>query len=163
MSWDCRSSVEVTLTNRHKGKTCGLCGNNNGKRYDDKPLSKIPKGCKPLPERPCVPSAATKSEVDKCKLMTSPPFRSCNSVVDPSNLIGDCQYDVCRCGNPIDCVCSSFASYTKQCADNGKIVNWRFSKSFLFPPLKACGKYCIRQAKISQFRGKGRIITGLGD
>ena len=133
-------AVEVTLTNRHRGKTCGLCGNNNGNPFDDV-LPAIPKVCKPNPEPPCVPNAATKSETDKCKLMRESPFKACNAVVDPRDLISDCEYDACRCENPTKCLCSSFASYSKQCAENGKIINWRYQGTFLYPPLKACGEY----------------------
>ena len=139
VSWDCRMEVEVTLTERHRGKTCGLCGNNNGNPQDDR-LPSIPSKCQPLPPRPCVPNSATKAEVDKCKLMKAPPFRECNAILDPSGLIEDCEYDVCRCQNPIECICASFASYSKQCAENGKIINWRFAGTFLFPPLNVCGE-----------------------
>lgn len=35
LAWDGNSGIYVKLTDEHKGKTCGLCGNYNGDMSDD--------------------------------------------------------------------------------------------------------------------------------
>ena len=72
------------------------------------------------------------------------PFKACNSIIDPTELIANCKYDACRCQDPMACVCSSFAAYSKQCAEYGKVVNWRFRGTFLYPPLTVCGKFMLQ-------------------
>lgn len=35
LAWDGNSGIYIKLTEDHKGKPCGLCGNFNGNKYDD--------------------------------------------------------------------------------------------------------------------------------
>ncbi len=133
-------AIKVAVSGRFKGKICSssLCGNNNGNRRDDNQYSRK---CAP-PQKSCIPSSVTQPIIDKCHLMNSPssPFRTCNRLVDPTTLISDCKYDACRCTNPMQCVCASFATYSKQCAGYGAIIDWRFKGTKLYEPLKECGK-----------------------
>lgn len=136
--------VRVAVSGRFKGKICpsSLCGNNNGKKHDDNQFSRR---CAP-PAVICMPDSAKQSLIDKCHLMTAQtsPFNKCNRLVDPTTLINDCKYDACRCEDPMKCVCASFATYSKQCAGYGAVIDWRFEGTYLYAPLRACGKQsCI--------------------
>ena len=142
VAWDTNMAIKVAVSGRFKGKTCSssLCGNNNGKRFDDKQFSRK---CAPSPaELICIPDSVTQPIMNKCHLMNavSSPFRPCNRLVDPTTLISNCKYDACRCTDPMQCVCASFARYSKQCAGYGSIVNWRFKATYLYAPLAECGK-----------------------
>ena len=82
-------------------------------------------------------------------LLSSPigmePFRKCHHVVDPQSFIDTCQYDVCGCRNGVECLCNAVAAYTKECATQGVIVDWRNSNV-----LPECGK-SIYQVNLSSF------------
>ena len=131
------------MSGRFKNRLCSssLCGNNNGNRIDD---NKFSRKCAPPPEQlVCFPSTQNRPIINKCHLMNDQgsPFKPCNGVIDPTELIANCKYDACRCEDPMRCVCSSFATYSKQCAAYGKVVNWRFQGTYLYRPLQACGKW----------------------
>ena len=131
------------MSGRFKNRLCSssLCGNNNGNRGDD---NKFSRKCAPPPEQQvCFPSTQNRPIIVKCHLMNDQdsPFKLCNGVIDPTELIANCKYDACRCEDPMQCVCSSFATYSKQRAAYGKDVNWRFQGTYLHPPLQSCGKW----------------------
>lgn len=139
--WDSNMNIKVTVSGRHKNKLCAssLCGNNNGNWRDD---NQFDRKCAPPPDQEiCYPTEQTRATIGKCHLMNyrDSPFKACNAVIDPVQLIANCKYDACRCKDPMQCVCSSFATYSKQCAAYGKVVNWRFEATYLYPPLKKCG------------------------
>ena len=141
VNWNCRTIVRVAVSGRYKGKTCGLCGNNDGNRANDVVDPKLP--CAPKPgEMGCQPTLQTLSVIAKCNLMGKflTPFWSCRSLVNPAQLIKDCKYDACRCKDPMQCVCSAFSTYSKQCSDNGKVLSWRFKGTYLYKRLEQCGK-----------------------
>ena len=126
----------MLLLDKYMKKTRGLCGNyglvdnNCGSKGKCNENTVTPGFC--LPNR--------KRFVDLCNLMsTSQVFGSCNSAVDPKGFIRDCKFDACRCDDAMDCVCSAFDTYSKDCADKGKILKWRFRKNIL-RPLARCGK-----------------------
>ena len=141
VSWDTTMAVKVAVSGRFKGKICSssLCGNNNGIRSDDNQFNRK---CAP-PQQLCIPNSLNQPIIDKCHFMNGPtsPFRACNRLVDPVTLISDCKYDACRCTNLMQCVCASFATYSKQCAGYGAIIDWRFKGTYLYEPLKECGKH----------------------
>jgi hypothetical protein len=142
VSWDCNAYIKVTVSGKYKNKLCpsSLCGNNNGNWRDD---NQFDRKCAPPPgDLVCFPAAENRQIVDKCHLMNTQgsPFTACNGIVDPTRLIANCKYDACRCQDPMKCVCSSFAAYSERCAAYGKVVNWRFQGTYLYPALKACGK-----------------------
>ena len=141
VSWDTTMAVKVAVSGRFKGKICSssLCGNNNGNKRDDNQFNRK---CA-FPQEVCIPNSLNQPIIDKCHFMNGPtsPFRACNRLVDPATLISDCKYDACRCTNPMQCVCASFATYSKQCAGYGAIIDWRFKGTYLYEPLKECGKH----------------------
>ena len=141
--WNSKTIVRVTVSGKYHGKMCGLCGNFNGNPSDD--LFKTDPECvSPPSSSVCESDDATKNKLymDKCKYMNAKgsPFVACNAVVDPSQLIKDCQYDACECDDPMQCVCKSLAAYSQKCSDNGVVLAWRFPGTYLFSPLNECGK-----------------------
>ena len=144
VQWNSRTIVRVTVSGKYRAKMCGLCGNFNGDRSDDIPKTKPE--CLPAPQSSvCQPESAKKNKcyMDLCNYMKMPitPFKACNSAVNPSQLIKDCQYDACECDDPMQCVCKSFTAYSQQCSDKGVVLKWRSQETYLFPPLQKCGKY----------------------
>jgi hypothetical protein len=138
VKWDCRNSVTVVISGRYKGKTCGLCGNNNGNAADDF-INAKDYPCVP-PEKSCVSNTVAAPIIRKCDLMKASPFIACNDAVDPKNFIEDCKYDACRCEDPMQCLCNSFATYSQSCSINAVVLDWRFSGTHLVPALSQCGK-----------------------
>ena len=146
VQWNSRTIVRVAVAGKYHGKMCGLCGNFNGNRSDDVPETK-PECVAPPDSLVCQPESAWKNKCSMalCSYMntTVSPFGACNSAVNPNQFMKDCQYDACKCDDPIQCVCQSFAAYSQQCSDNGVVLNWRFLGTYLFPPLQKCGKHII--------------------
>jgi hypothetical protein len=138
VSWDCRNRVTVVVPGRFKGKTCGLCGNNNGNAADDT-INVADYPCVP-PDKNCIATADAAPIIEKCDLMKNAPFTACNDAVDPTNFIEDCKFDACRCEDPMQCVCNSFATYSQSCSRNAVVLDWRFSGRYLVPALSQCGK-----------------------
>ena len=146
VNWDVTYTVRVAVSGKYRTKMCGLCGNFNGNPSDDS-FKPDPECVSPNKTSVCSINDATKNKpyMDKCKYMNEKgsPFVACNAVVDPSQLIKDCQYDACECDDPMKCVCKSFAAYSQQCSDKGVVLKWRFAATFLFPALKQCGRNIV--------------------
>ena len=143
VEWNSRTIVRVAVAGKYHGKMCGLCGNFNGDQSDDVPEMK-PECIPPPDSLVCEPESATKKKcyMDLCNYMSlaTSSFAACNSAVNPVQLMKDCQYDACKCDDPMQCVCKSFAAYSQQCSDHGVVLKWRFQGTYLFPPLEKCGK-----------------------
>lgn len=142
VKWNGINSVTVTVPSRYKAKTCGLCGNNNGNPADDV-INVADYPCVP-PVGGCVATADVSPYIKKCDLMRKAPFSGCNSVVNPADFIEDCKFDACRCPDPMDCVCNSFAAYSRSCSKNSVVLKWRFGGNDLVSELSQCGMYIIR-------------------
>jgi hypothetical protein len=143
VQWNSGTIVRVTVAGKYRNKMCGLCGNFNGDQSDD--AFKMKPECVPPPgSSVCEDKVAIKNKfyMDLCNYMNSSvsPFGMCNSAVDPSQFIQDCRYDACKCDDPMQCVCKSFAAYSQQCSGNSVVLKWRFPGTYLFPPLQKCGK-----------------------
>ena len=143
VQWNSATIVRVFVAGKYHDKMCGLCGNFNGDGSDD--VSATKPECLPPPgSSVCQHESAAKNKcyMDLCNYMNSStsPFGACNSAVDPSRFMKDCQYDACKCDDPMQCVCKSFAAYSEQCSANSVVLKWRFQGTYLFPPLEKCGK-----------------------
>lgn len=144
VQWNSLTIVRVSVAGTYHGKLCGLCGNFNDDPTDD--VWKTEPECLPPPTSLfCEHKSAIKNKcfIDKCRYMKLAPFAKCNSVVDPSQFIKDCQYDACKCDDPMDCVCNSFAAYSQQCSNKNIVLQWRSQTTYLLPPLEKCGKCVI--------------------
>ena len=143
--FDGESQVHVTIPAQFRNKTCGLCGTfndnqlddftvngiretnpisfGNAWRYDSKCMSAV------MPKHPCDVEAQRASVADKkCNKLKLSPFDACHHMVDPSNYVASCRYDVCGCFDGIKCLCNAIAAYTKECAENGVVIEWRNKK-----------------------------------
>ncbi|XP_041932222.1 IgGFc-binding protein-like [Alosa sapidissima] len=148
VTYDLVYHVTVTVPGTYADKTCGLCGNINGKTDDEfqLPDGKITKdvtafgsswkvgvpgvvcenGCEgdncpkcPASERPKIES--------ECSIITDPkgPFAACHDVIEPASYYRDCVYDVCV-AEGIQMLCHSINAYVIDCQDMGvKVLNWR--------------------------------------
>ena len=67
----------------------------------------------------------------QCLCFADAAFTVCASVVDPKPYIEQCKHDVCTCGNKNNdiraCECNAFATYARECALRGKVLDWRTS------------------------------------
>ena len=140
--WSGVNTVRVTVAGKYREKMCGLCGNFNGDGSDDA-FNANPQCVQAPSSAVCAAEAAAKNReyMDLCNHMKSAasPFGACNAAVDPGQFVKNCRYDACQCENPMQCVCKSFAAYSRQCSNNAKVLKWRFRGTYLFPPLGKCG------------------------
>ena len=136
IEWNGDRTIRVFVLSKYRRKTCGLCGNygvddnNCGEKGKCNANTVLAGFCQP----------GRQDFVNKCDLLLKPPFQSCNSRVDPNAYVSDCKFDVCRCDDALDCLCSVFGTYSKDCADNGIVLSWRNGANTI-TPLTKCGKY----------------------
>lgn len=135
-------------------KTSGLCGTYNSNQQDDFQTSEgnidsnpasfantwaIPgQKCSTVSteKHPCsIQTQKAKIAKKKCNKLNNVPFTACHDTVDPKPFIDACEYDVCGCKNGIECLCNAVSAYTKECAENGIVIEW-INKN-IFPE---CGK-----------------------
>ncbi|XP_075995597.1 IgGFc-binding protein-like [Genypterus blacodes] len=144
--------VTVTVPEKYRGKTCGLCGNFNGNRTNDLQLpdGKVTKDIQafgaawrvPVPDVVCEDTVCSgdlcpkcdeskKTAIEaQCAIITNPkgPFAACHAVLDPMTYYRDCVYDVCMAKDDLSILCHSIAAYMSDCqAYNAKTQNWRNS------------------------------------
>uniref|UniRef100_A0A8C4UPX3 Otogelin like n=1 Tax=Falco tinnunculus TaxID=100819 RepID=A0A8C4UPX3_FALTI len=135
LAWDGNSGVYIKLTEDHKGKTCGLCGNFNGNKYDDlilqnseytEDISEFANSwavqtsddaaCAPTASdfsSPCSADAESTEDIFfKCQIFLQFPFLSCHE--NWSSLDDDETY------------CRAVTEYARACSHAGSPVrDWR--------------------------------------
>uniref|UniRef100_A0A8C0EY03 Otogelin like n=1 Tax=Bubo bubo TaxID=30461 RepID=A0A8C0EY03_BUBBB len=149
LAWDGNSGIYIKLTEDHKGKPCGLCGNFNGNKYDDLILQNIGEYTEDIAEFAnswavqtsddvaCVPtasdfsspcSAGAESTEDiffKCQIFLQFPFLSCHESIDPYSYISSCMNDLCRVDDD-ETYCRAVTEYARACSHAGSPVrDWR--------------------------------------
>ncbi|KAM9204114.1 LOW QUALITY PROTEIN: otogelin-like protein [Mergus octosetaceus] len=149
LAWDGNSGIYIKLTEDHKGKPCGLCGNFNGNKYDDLILQNIGEHTEDIAEfanswavqtpddAACVPTASDfsspcsadeKSTEDiffKCQIFLQFPFFSCHESIDPYSYISSCMNDLCRVDDD-ETYCRAVTEYARACSHAGSPVrDWR--------------------------------------
>ncbi|XP_075763599.1 IgGFc-binding protein-like isoform X2 [Pelodiscus sinensis] len=155
VSYDLVYQARVTIPQRYRGHTCGLCGNYRG-RQDSKFLLPSGKAAPDVaafgsawevqvPGESCIDRCAgnscpvceeKKKDVFKqrhyCGLLTDPngPFAACHGTVSPSVYFNNCLYDVCLANGDSPVLCQSIHSYVTACQEAGASIQpWR-SASF---------------------------------
>ncbi|XP_043944002.1 otogelin-like protein [Protopterus annectens] len=147
LAWDRNSGIYIKLTEEHKGRTCGLCGNFNGNRSDD---LTTPFGMQTediavlgnswsivLPqEAPCAqvsydfPSPCSRLRlsddvVTKCLVLAGFPFFSCHESVDPFPYIASCINDLCISDDD-ETYCRAVTEYGRACSHAGyPLIDWK--------------------------------------
>ncbi|KAM6137254.1 LOW QUALITY PROTEIN: otogelin-like protein [Pterocles gutturalis] len=149
LAWDGNSGVYIKLTEDHKGKPCGLCGNFNGNKYDDLILQNIGEYTEDIAEFAnswavqtsadiaCVPTASdfsspcsadaesTEDIFFKCQIFLQFPFLSCHESIDPYSYISSCMNDLCRVDDD-ETYCRAVTEYARACSHAGSPVrDWR--------------------------------------
>uniref|UniRef100_A0A8B9KF75 VWFD domain-containing protein n=1 Tax=Astyanax mexicanus TaxID=7994 RepID=A0A8B9KF75_ASTMX len=151
VAYDMIYHVTVTVPSSYTGKTCGLCGNYDGKKNNEYvlPDGKVTNdiqtfgaawmvsvpgvvcddGCSGDFCPKCSPEKKLVFEKD-CSIITNPegPFAACHKLISPDSYFRDCVFDVCAGNGDADLLCHSIAAYMIDCQDFGVTVeNWRTS------------------------------------
>uniref|UniRef100_A0A8D0GHF9 Otogelin like n=1 Tax=Sphenodon punctatus TaxID=8508 RepID=A0A8D0GHF9_SPHPU len=148
LAWDGSSGIYIKLTEEHKGKSCGLCGNYNSNRSDDLMIQNSEStediavfanswSVQTPHDATCV---ATTSEFSnpcsidtesydavyfKCQILLQYPFLSCHESIDPYPYISSCMNDLCRLDDN-ETYCRAVTEYARACAHAGYPVrDWR--------------------------------------
>ncbi|NXM94510.1 OTOGL protein, partial [Sylvia borin] len=149
LAWDGSSGIYIKLTEDHKGKPCGLCGNFNGNKYDDLIHQNIGEYTEDIAEFAnswavqasddisCVPTASdfsspcsanaesTEDIFFKCQILLQFPFLSCHESIDPYSYISSCMNDLCRVDDD-ETYCRAVTEYARACSHAGSPVrDWR--------------------------------------
>ena len=153
LRWNGVYGVDMAVATRLKNKLCGLLGNYNGNRADDMRLPDgtivtsvdvfgnswlVPSanpGCTGVGKRDAQGISTCSSDPTviaqgqaRCNVTRQGPFSPCNSVVDPTSFIENCEFDYCCCSEDEreDCYCDNLANYAAVCAKAGRPPsNWR--------------------------------------
>ncbi|MCJ8733665.1 hypothetical protein PDJAM_G00226260 [Pangasius djambal] len=145
LTWDMGTRIILQINSVYRSKVCGLCGNFDGSQNNDLLSSNNQMEVDPVDfgnswkVRPsCADAVQVPSECNtdmvklvtveqSCRVLSSAPFRECNSVVDPEPFWEICTYDTCSCSSVGDCACfcDAVAAYAHECAQRGVIVEWR--------------------------------------
>ncbi|KAK3549020.1 hypothetical protein QTP70_025092 [Hemibagrus guttatus] len=149
LAWDGSSGIYLKMTEEHKGRPCGLCGNYNDDGSDDLSSSH---GIKTddiaefgnswivdLPHEPPCPAidddfpgpCSSESEMDdaieKCSALLFFPFISCHENIDPNPFVASCVSDLCV-SHDEETFCRTLVEYTRACSHVGYPVReWRDS------------------------------------
>uniref|UniRef100_A0A671KM56 Otogelin-like protein n=1 Tax=Sinocyclocheilus anshuiensis TaxID=1608454 RepID=A0A671KM56_9TELE len=150
LAWDGSSGVYLKMTEAHKGRPCGLCGNYNDDGSDDLSSSLSEdiadfgnSWAVDLPqERPCPEvdddfpgPCSSESDMDvrfhdaieKCSALLFFPFISCHENIDPNPFVASCVSDMCVSDDE-ETFCRTLVEYTRACSHVGYPVReWRDS------------------------------------
>ncbi|CAM4619609.1 unnamed protein product [Caretta caretta] len=130
----------VRVTEKYKGRLCGLCGTYTGTQQDDftrpdgvvvadanefgaswrVPDDEWPCNTTILPPVTCTPSEQLAAE-ERCGILThrDGPFAPCRSAVPPHLYLESCVYDQCATGGSSEQLCNDLESYAAACAEAG--------------------------------------------
>nr|XP_015208042.1 PREDICTED: mucin-2-like [Lepisosteus oculatus] len=133
----------LTLPEKLKGTTKGLCGNYNDDIRDEFTSSSgivensVDEFANSWMARTCedkIPKICTNTQNDlygkeNCDYIKDPtgPFAKCHDYVQYDSYIRTCEESVCQCAENVqDCLCTALGNYAKACAAQGIIVqDWR--------------------------------------
>ncbi|XP_050164389.1 IgGFc-binding protein-like [Myiozetetes cayanensis] len=130
----------VKVSEKHKGKLCGLCGTYSGSQQDDftRPDGVVVPDFNdfgaswrvPDDEWPCDPAISppascspTEEEAanKQCSILThlGGPFQPCHAVLPPQTYFESCVYDQCATGGSTEQLCNDLGAYAAACAEAG--------------------------------------------
>lgn len=149
--YDWNWHLVIKLPSSYHGRVCGLCGNFNRKRNDErlnpagKPVSSVIEWGKSWQtadqdkNSPCSVCEKDCPSCDKSRLQRYQTqafcgaltdkrgsFKQCHKKVDPKPFFHSCVFDICMNDGDKKMLCQALASYVSQCNDQGvKIKGWR--------------------------------------
>ncbi|OWK62257.1 Zonadhesin [Lonchura striata] len=130
----------VKVSEKYKGKLCGLCGTYTGSQQDDfmRPDGVVVPDFNdfgsswmvPDDEWPCDPAisppascspAEEEAANQQCSILTnlSGPFQPCHAVLPPKTYFESCVYDQCATGGSTEQLCNDLEAYATACAEAG--------------------------------------------
>ncbi|XP_053104113.1 mucin-5B-like [Hemicordylus capensis] len=148
LKWNWGDTLLLDLEDTYRGKTCGLCGNNDGNGNNDLILHAFFGRHLPMfsehreREQKCTELVMFlcrgKHKKSKCKEVLSS-FRNCPKLVTIDDYVGMCNGDMCSCTMKsshsdlvASCVCSTLSQYSRDCVlKGGDPGKWR-SKELCF-------------------------------
>ncbi|KAL2093531.1 hypothetical protein ACEWY4_010843 [Coilia grayii] len=149
LAWDGSSGVYLKMTDSHKGRPCGLCGNYNDEGSDDLSNSRglqvdslaefgnswavdLPheQPCEDVDDDfhgPCQSESEMDDAIEKCSALLFFPFISCHENIDPNPFVASCVSDICVSDDE-ETFCRTLVEYTRACSHVGYPVReWRDS------------------------------------
>ncbi|NXL26738.1 ZAN protein, partial [Setophaga kirtlandii] len=130
----------VKVSEKYKGKLCGLCGTYTGSQQDDfmRPDGVVVPDFNdfgtswmvPDDEWPCDPAisppascspAEEEAAKQQCSILTrlGGPFQPCHAVLPPKTYFESCVYDQCATGGSTEQLCNDLGAYAAACAEAG--------------------------------------------
>ncbi|XP_059711973.1 IgGFc-binding protein-like [Haemorhous mexicanus] len=130
----------VKVSEKYKGKLCGLCGTYTGSQQDDfmRPDGVVVPDFNdfgtswmvPDDEWPCDPAisppascspAEEEAANQQCSILThlGGPFQPCHAVLPPKTYFESCVYDLCATGGSTEQLCNDLGAYAAACAEAG--------------------------------------------
>ncbi|KAF1605681.1 Zonadhesin, partial [Eudyptes chrysolophus] len=130
----------VNVSEKHKGKLCGLCGTYTGSQQDDfmQPNGVVVPNfndfgaswmvpdaewlCDPAIRPPASCSEEEEEAANKqCAVLTQlgGPFQLCHAVLSPETYFESCVYDQCATGGSTEQLCNDLGAYAAACAEAG--------------------------------------------
>ncbi|NXB55067.1 ZAN protein, partial [Leucopsar rothschildi] len=130
----------VKVSEKYKGKLCGLCGTYTGSQQDDfmRPDGVVVPDFNdfgaswmvPDDEWPCDPAISPPASCSpeeeeaankQCSILThlGGPFQPCHAVLPPETYFESCVYDQCATGGSTEQLCNDLGAYAAACAEAG--------------------------------------------
>uniref|UniRef100_A0A8C4V4D9 VWFD domain-containing protein n=1 Tax=Falco tinnunculus TaxID=100819 RepID=A0A8C4V4D9_FALTI len=125
----------VKVSEKHKGRLCGLCGTYTGSQQDDfirtgTAVAFSPQGwpvrllcrCDPAISPPASCSPEEEAAANKqCAILTQlgGQFQPCHAVLSPKTYFESCVYDQCATGGSTEQLCNDLGAYAAACAEAG--------------------------------------------
>ncbi|KAJ8252215.1 hypothetical protein COCON_G00215270 [Conger conger] len=145
LMWDKKTSMFIKLSQKFKGRVCGLCGNYDGNTNNDFTTRsqslvanalefgnswKVAPSCPDADfvKDPCLSNPYRQSWAQRqCSIINGKAFKNCHSQVDPGTYYESCVSDSCACdsGGDCECFCTAVAAYAQACNEAGVCVAWR--------------------------------------
>ncbi|KAM6427526.1 IgGFc-binding protein-like [Liasis olivaceus] len=173
VTFDMKNNIRITVPGSYRERTCGLCGNFNGRVEDDMlqqtgmlttnpgelgrswKIRDIP-GCLEKEKESCVDMVHleyTQRMSRECGLLLdiNGPFKMCHSKVPPQPYFKDCVFDYCSNKGNTNVICHVISSYAAACQTLGiKISEWR-SINFCKPdcPTNSHYKVCASNCPVT--------------
>uniref|UniRef100_W5NGT4 VWFD domain-containing protein n=1 Tax=Lepisosteus oculatus TaxID=7918 RepID=W5NGT4_LEPOC len=158
----------LTLPEKLKGTTQGLCGNYNDDIRDEFTSSSgivensvdefanswMARTCEDKTPQICTNTLNDLYGKENCGYIMDPtgPFAKCHDHVQYDSYIRTCEESVCQCAENVqDCLCTALGNYAKACAAQGIIVeDWRKDDCIVSCPknqkfeyiMTACNRTC---------------------